>query len=211
MSLTLTDRDLDLLETLTLRVRLLALIQAAQLGWPLKRNLKPVQQRLRQLSDAGFIELHVVNAHPFLPTEQPLAVWQPGNSEPDVARISEQARRRWNAAAQPTVICVASRLTAGLFGSTARGLPAVEHRDHDLRLATVYVHYRQQQPRAAAMWMGEHAIPKAGYRIKDPDAFLRDPHGRVLRVIESAGHYSREQVESFHEHCVEHNLPYELW
>ncbi|MBN8625632.1 MAG: hypothetical protein J0M17_09095 [Planctomycetes bacterium] len=211
MRFTLTDRDLDLLETLTMRVRMLAMIQWAQLGWPLGRNLKTAQRRLRQLTDTGLIETHVVNAHPLLPAEQPLAEWQPGNCDHDAKKISEQARRRWNAAAQPMTVCVASPLAAGLFGSTARGLPAVEHRDHDLRLASTYVYYRQHQPQAALMWLGNHALPKAGYRLKNPDALLRDPCGRTLRVIHSAGHYSHEQVESFHKYCVEHDLPYELW
>jgi hypothetical protein len=44
-----------------------------------------------------------------------------------------------------------------------------------------------------------------------PDAFLVDAAGRVRRVIESAGRYDAAQVESFHEHCVESDLPYELW
>jgi hypothetical protein len=66
-------------------------------------------------------------------------------------------------------------------------------------------------PESAARWVGEHVLPKAGHRIKDPDAFIRNDQGEVLCVIESAGRYSADQVESFHEHCVENNLPYQLW
>jgi hypothetical protein len=98
-----------------------------------------------------------------------------------------------------------------LFGSTAGGSLSLPHLDHDLRLASLYVHYRRHFPDWARLWIGEHALPKAGYRIKDPDAFLQDKTGRVLRVIESAGRYSSWQVESFHEHCVENQLSYELW
>ena len=57
----------------------------------------------------------------------------------------------------------------------------------------------------------EDCLPKAGYRIKDPDAFLVNSAGEVLRVIESAGRYSIAQIESFHDHCVQYGLPYELW
>lgn len=211
MTIALTDRDLDLLETLTLRVRMLTLKQAGQLGWSDNRNLKPVRRRLLQMSKGGLIELHVINAHPELPVKRPLAAWRPGDEEPDAGLLSRSARTRWSVAARPTEVCVAGPLAACLFGSSARGLPAVEHRDHDLRLAAVYVHYRKCQPESASLWVGEHALPKAGYRIKDPDAFLRDSHGGVLRVIESAGHYSRGQFASFHQHCFEHDLPYELW
>ena len=106
---------------------------------------------------------------------------------------------------------MAAPLAANLLGSTSCGLPKPEHRDHDLLLAAVYVHYRTQHPKTAALWIGEHVLTKAGYRIKDPDAFLRDEQGRILQVIESAGRYSSAQVESFHEHCAELSLPYELW
>jgi hypothetical protein len=102
-------------------------------------------------------------------------------------------------------------LAASVFGSTAGKLPPVEHRDHDLRLAAVYVHYCMTFPQLAQLWIGEHALPKAGYRIKDPDAFLRDDAGRFVRVIESAGRYGATQLRSFHEHCFEFDLSYELW
>ena len=59
--------------------------------------------------------------------------------------------------------------------------------------------------------MGEAARPKAGFRIKDPDAFLIDAAGKVRRVIESGGKYEPDRVEAFHDHCVTEGLPYELW
>ncbi len=108
-------------------------------------------------------------------------------------------------------VCVAAPRTANCFGSTAAGLPKQEHLNHDLRLAAVYAAYRLQRPELAALWIGEHALPKAGYRIKDPDAFLRRGDGQPFRVIESAGRYSTDQVQSFHEHCESHGLAYELW
>ena len=40
---------------------------------------------------------------------------------------------------------------------------------------------------------------------------LVDVAGRMRRVIESAGRYDPEQIETFHEHCFEYDLPYELW
>ena len=39
----------------------------------------------------------------------------------------------------------------------------------------------------------------------------RPRNGRVLCIIESTGHYSATQIEGFHEHCAEYDLPYELW
>lgn len=211
MSLSLTHRDRDLLETLTRRVSLLAVGQAARLCWPQATSRGRARRRLKQLAQAGWIDLRVVTVHPLLPVGQPLCQWRPGKNDPDCDRISRAARSRWSQAARPLEICVASPRTAGLFGSTAVGLPKREHLDHDLRLASVYVHYRTRHPRLARLWIGEHALPKAGYRIKDPDAFLRERDGTLRRVIESAGRYSAAQVESFHEHCCEQELSYELW
>jgi hypothetical protein len=211
MTLALTHRDLDVLETLTRRVRLLTVQQVAQLWWPEGNCQRPARCRLERLSMANLIELHRVNAHPLLPVKAPLFAWQPGEVEPDFEQLAECCRDRWNKPEVPMTVCVAARLAANLLGSTARGVPKREFRNHDLRLASVYVAYRLQRPQLAALWIGEHALPKAGYRIKDPDAFLRQPNGDVVRVIESAGRYDAARVENFHEHCEANELPYELW
>jgi hypothetical protein len=102
-------------------------------------------------------------------------------------------------------------MSANLFGSSAGELSTLLHRDHDLLLAEVYVHYCRHSPQLAARWLGEDVFPKAGFRVKDPDAFLFADDGRPERVIESAGRYGRAQVQAFHEHCIEFDLPYELW
>ena len=199
------------METLTRRVRLLPMHLAAQVWWPDARNQGTARRRLDLLARAGWIECHLINAHPLLPVLRPLFTWEPGQDAPDAERIASQSRSRWSQPARPLEVCVASSLAACLLGSTARRLPPPEHRDHDLRLAAVYVHYRAVFPRLAELWIGQHALAKAGYQIKDPDALLRDENGRVLRVIESAGRNSAPQIERFHEHCVEFDLPYELW
>lgn len=208
--MTLTLRDVDLLETLTLRVCLLKVRHVARIWWRDGGSQQAAERRCQSLSDGGWIERGVINAHPPLAL-RPVFVWSPGDEEPDFAGLAHECRNRWTQAAVPTPVIVATPQAANVFGSTARGLPALEHRNHDLRLSQVYVHYRQHKPRLAQTWVGEHALPKAGYRIKDPDAFLVDAAGRVRRVIESAGRYDAVQVESFHEHCVEYDLPYELW
>ena len=211
MSLTLTARDLDLLDTLTSRVRILPLHLAAQGWWPEARNQGTARRRLDLLAQAGWIECHIINAHPLLPVLQPLFTWEPGQDAPEADRIASAARSRWSQPARPLEVCVASSQAACLLGSTARRLPPPEHRDHDLRLAAVYVHYRTVLPALAELWIGQHALAKAGYQVKDPDALLCDENGRVLRVIESAGRNGAPQIERFHQHCVEFDLPYELW
>ena len=211
MNLTLTDRDFDLLETLTLRVRILTLLQCAQLGWPQLRNLAAPERRMRRLVDAGLIESQVINALPPTFDEEPLVAWQPDTAEPDAVEISQSARQRAGIAARPTTVYVASARGACLFGGSARGLPSMERRERELRLAAVYVRYRRQRPQEAAHWVGNAAVPKAGDGLKDFDASLHHPRGWILRVIHCAGRYAPRQVERFHDYCFQDDLPYELW
>lgn len=210
MKLLWTRRDLDLVETLTRRVRLLAVEQVAA-GWWERGTPRIIRRRLRRLSGAGLIVQTVINAHPLLPLGKPLVSWKPGKPEPPFERVSQRARERWNRPSVPQAVVFAGKLAANLFGSSAGRLPRLEQRDHDLLLSQVYLRYRTSRPKEAKQWLGEDVFPKAGYRIKDPDAFLVGEGDRILQVIDSAGHYSPAQIESFHEHCAERDLPYELW
>ena len=209
--MTLTPRDYDILETLTRRVRLLTVLQIAMVWWPTAKSQCHCRRRIDRLVNAGLIEVLCVCVHPLLPVEKPLFRWTPGAEEPDAEQVATACQQRWTKPDVPMSVCVATPLSANLFGSTACGAPPTEQQNHDLRLADVYVACRRQQPARAATWIGEHALPLAGYRIKNPDAFLCDNTGRIRCVMESAGRYSTEQVQSFHDHCAEQDLPYELW
>lgn len=199
-----TQTDFDIAQTLALRIRLLARSQATRL-WP------NADERLPRLVSAGLVEQFKINAHPLLQPQKPLASWVPGQTEPDFMAISTRAQARWNCAAVTSEVFAASKKTANLFGGDAHGLPPVEHRDHDLLLSDAYVFYRDRRSEVALRWIGEDFFAKAGFKIKDPDAFLVDDVGQFRCVIESAGRYSTRQVQSFHDYCVVHNLPYELW
>ncbi len=207
----LTPRDLDILQTLTRRVRLLAMEQIRRIWWPKYGSARAARRRMLKLAAAGLVDRTIVNAHPLLPVEQPLAVWRQGNEEPNARRVSRQARARWRRPAKPLEVFTATSRTASLFGSTATGVPNMLHRDHDLLLGQVFVLYRTRRPEEARRWLGEDALPKAGYRIKDPDAFLIDADGRPGCVIESTGRYAARQIVAFHAHCMEYDLAYELW
>lgn len=205
-----TPRDLDIVETLTRRVRLLSFAQLQRGWWSETTSPRTVQDRLSRLVKAGLLQRTVANVR-CLTVTRPLHVWRPGGKRPHAVRVSQQAHRRWPRTAAPTELFFATKLAANLFGSHAGRFPKLEHRDHDLLLGDVFVFYRRQRPTEAPLWNGEDTRPKAGFRVKDPDAFLLDANGKTVRVIESAGSYSPRQVESFHQHCVEHELAYELW
>ncbi len=206
-----TDRDLDLLETLARRIRLPAVSQVTALWWPDVRVRTTPRSRLKELAAAGWLELHRVNARPLPTTDEPLIVWQPGEDDQDAERAAAKIRERRSIAAEPIEVCVASAGAANLFGSSARGLPSVERRDHDLRLAAAYCYYRRTRPQLAKRWIGEHARLPDRDLSRNPDAVLVDAHGRIARVIESAGEWNASQINAFHEFCFANDLPYELW
>lgn len=209
---TWTARDLQIVEALTTKVRLLTRDQVARGWWqPSKRRAEHTAERLRVLTAAGLLDSYRVNVHPVLRVETPVFRWAPGDSDPEAEAVAKRLRGRWTEAARPTTVYAASRLAANLFGSFAGRLPDLTHRDHDLLLGEVYLLYLRAEPEAAARWAGEDTRPKAGFRIKDPDAFLLNDGGDIDRVVESGGRYGATQVEAFHEHCAEHDLPYELW
>ena len=209
---TWTDRDLDIVETLTLKVPVLSLRQIASAWWPASnRQLANTRRRLVLLNAGGLIRKYTLPAHPLLQMDGPVFSWTPGKPPPQYEAIAWQLQRRWTEPSQPATVLTASKLAAHLFGSFAGKRPDPQHATHDLHLGQVYLWYRRSQPNAARLWLGEAAFPKAGFRIKDPDAFLIGPTGEPIRVIEFGGRYDARRVSDFHQHCLERQLPYELW
>ena len=201
----------DLMETLTCRVRLLSLAHVHRVWADQFGSSGAIIDVIQRLLDAGLIVGDVWNLPASPIGEEPLASWTPRHAAPDFGRIAEVVRDRWDLNPSPTPVVAATHKAARLFGSSAGGLPPTNHRNHDLLLAGVYVRYRTIEPELANTWLGEDAVEIAERGVKNPDAFLFDGEGNVTRVIESAGRYSLEQIESFHRHCQSAELPYELW
>lgn len=208
---TWTPAIYDLLETLNCRVRILSLAHIHQ-GWNYQFDSSAaLVDAIMQLVDAGLLvgDLWSLPASPI--GEQPLAAWAPRQMAPDLVQIAAVVQTRWNEPPQATPVVAATHKAARLFGSSAGGLPPTNHRNHDLLLSGVYIGYRTSNPKLANSWLGEDAVAIAERGVKNPDAFLFDDEGNVTRVIESAGRYSLDQLESFHQHCQSAELPYELW
>ena len=207
----ITSQDLDIMETFARRVRLLSADQGRRVWWPRQSLDHHAQTRLSRLVEARFLEERVVNVH--VPPElcKPLAAWRPGMSSPNPLPLSKAARKRWQGAAVPTRLYMPSRKTANLFGSMTAGLPELDHRDHCLLLAEVYVLYRTMRPNLAQRWVGEGALPTSQRDIRGPVAFLVDDRGGPACAVKPAGRYVPRQIETFHTHCAENGLPYELW
>jgi hypothetical protein len=206
-----TPWELDIVDVLARRVRLMSLVQIGQIWWPNIGSQKALRRELQRLRSSGLVQRTVIDTKLRHPVKCPIALWKPNDIEPNLHAVVQRVRARWRVGGQRSEVYWASPQAANLFGSNAGQLPGELHRDHDLLLSDVYVIYRRQHPDLAHRWGGEAMFSKAGFQIKDPDAFLFDDSGMPTRVIESAGKYGFRQIESFHQHCVDHDLPYELW
>ena len=168
---------------------------------------------LARLTVEKFITCHLVNLHPSLNPTCPVYRHSVGDPIPEhklLREISHALSSRWDKTRVPTELYVPTKRAANWFGSTAFGLPSLKKRDHDLLLTDVFCLYRSRSPAIAKRWIGEHLLPKAGFRVKDPDAFLVE-NGERYRIVESGGAYGRSQCESLICHAAERSLELEIW
>ena len=113
-----TPQELDIVETLTRRVRMLSYSQVRRVVGSPRTADKKVRRMLRRLTQAQLLMRTIANVM-ICPAASPLFVWQPGREGPCAGQLSETARRRWPSAAVPTEVYWASKLAANLFGSSA--------------------------------------------------------------------------------------------
>ena len=210
MSVLWTERDLQIAEALTRRLRILSVDQVARIWWPGAGGQRVARRRLRKLAEAGLIERRVVNVGVIPQQTTPLVCWVPGDAEPNVREVANQAKARWGRGAVPQEVVSATRLAANLFGSSVAGLPPVHHRDHDLLLGEVYVIYHTTKPAEAACWCG-HDGRSVARELPRTDVLLIDAKLNVIRAVESAGRIGPREIVAFHERCFHAALPYELW
>lgn len=199
-----------LLDALTNRVAVLAVADARRI-WKGCADHASFRAAIARLVTAQLIELYEVSVRKAARSSQPILHLK-GNRRPQIncEIVSRRLRARWTTSSHAIRVMTASRRSANLFGSSAYGLPLLGHREHDILLGNVFTHYVINAPESARKWIGEHALPKAGYRIKDPDAFLAD-QGVPYRIVESGGSYSAAQVKSLIDFAQQQDLELEVW
>lgn len=208
----LNDRDLDLLSTLTMRVRLLAAAQVARLwksGGATDRT--DVRRRLRALAQFGLLDVRSVLAEPLLPMRCPLVTWKPGDAAPSFQAVAWRLRRRWTQSASETTVYLATDLAADTVGGVAARLPTLGQETHDLHVSEVYLRLRQTDRSMADHWIGEEIVRPTRIGEKLPDAMIVDPTGTPVRVVEFGGRYDAKRVAAFHQDCQARGIPYDLW
>ena len=207
-----TERDLDIVETLVCKVRMLTVKQTAHLWWSCCRAKNEYAlRRLKKLRKAGLLACYDVNLHPPLELTQPLWIWQPGWPVPDFEQLAYEGQTRWTKPSRSKPIYIATPKAIYLYGGYGRGqLGTMFQWTHDYHMTEVYCYFKQHREEDFQNWIGEDGVGKGGYREKNPDAFIVVDEQRI-RAIDFVGRYDANRLQDLHVHCQERELPYELW
>ena len=205
-----TDVGVKIAMALACQVKVLSVQQIASI-WGKDLSADSLNATLRQLVESGLLKKTEWNVVPPPIDDCPAFTWRPADVPPDGWNLSKQFRLRWKQPTQSIDVFQATKIAGRLFGSRCGSMIRTIEQQHDLLLSQVFVLYHERLPQLVPFWVGEQAMPVVERGVKNPDAFLIDNQGEPRRVIESAGAYSQKQVESFHRHCQQAGLPYELW
>lgn len=220
MALLLTNRDQEIFDALTRRVRVFSLPQVARTWWSsAKHPTRAAEQRLRLLAAEGLLEVEQELAHPELELEEPVASWAPGEEMPNLGSTSFKLQSRWREHPVRTSCVSATDLAARRFGGYGGRPPRAVELTHDLHFSRVFLLYRERCPDLIGSWIFEEQVKAERRRKlrrsrtrsheKLPDAFLRLDSGP--RVIEFGGAYDKAKLQAFHHYCEEKSYPYEIW
>jgi hypothetical protein len=214
----LTDRDREILDTLTHRVRCLTPGQIARTWYPEVVDAeKAARRRLKLLEAEGLVDVFHALAHPEVPLEAPLLAWTPGDPEPDFDALAWRLRRRFNQPPVMTCLAVAGKRAANWLGGCLVRRPRRSEVGHDIGLGGVFLKLLRDDPRRATRWQSEGAILDQR-RAKGgavPDAVIVERSGKT--AIEYGGLYPAWKLRKFHRYCAglhpasDTHLAYELW
>lgn len=97
-----TDRDNEILDALTCRVRLFSLEQLAAAWWAgATAPAVHARRRLSALVKSGWLYSTHVHAGPMLSLTEPLEAWLPGNPTPDLGGLARRLAERWTSSEPP--------------------------------------------------------------------------------------------------------------
>ena len=213
--LQLTDRDTDVLATLSLRIRMASIMQIGRNWWAGCRNPESMaRERLRALEAAGYIRSISTAIIALSELEQPLAVWKPGQMRPNLGAVAWKLKKRWEIPLQQSTVYFVTRRTAQYFaGSRCGGIPRSFQISHDLGVAEMHFAMRRLRPHLIQYWIDEDRFAQFRRGEKLPDAVLGQKLGPVpfLALEFGSGSYGKQRLEDFSEDCIDRGLSYEVW
>jgi hypothetical protein len=209
----LSDRDLEILDMLSLRTRLASLSQLARTWWQGAKGPRDAcDRRLVRLGAAGLLVRVQVNAIAIPPLTGPLIRWSPGDSVPDFGALAWQLHQRWKAPIAPTTVFLATSRCAGYFGGRRRGrLSHAFQLSHDLGVTETFLALRLMNIAAVKCWIDEDRLAPARRGQKLSDALIARDVNAPLLVLEFGGNYPKSRLQDFHDDNESRGLPYQIW
>lgn len=212
--LLLTSRDGELLDALSLRVRMLTLAQIARTWWSDSEYPQlAAHERLDRLVHAGWLYRTRGRAHCLAPFAAPHVVWSAGHWIPEFGPIAWRLRQRWSGPAVPVTIYLATARTARRFGGRRRDRIARPFQiAHDLGTAEMFLAVRRHRPELMHRWIDEDRLAPYRRGQKLPDAVIAArPGADIELVLEFGAGYSKRRLAAFHADNESRGLPYEIW
>lgn len=202
-----SNESTELLQMLTNKVRVVTPGQlvAANSLWS--------QRRVNRLVNAGLLAMTNLTVAVLDAGGEPYASWQPSQPMPNAGAISYLGRCRIHETPTENVQVVwATSNAVKTVGGVGGKLRQPWQIQHDLGVASVYLHYRNHYPDLALRWIGEDIYRRdlvRQSREKVADAFLMTATGRIERAIELVGDYSTARLREFHDYWSRRHVAYE--
>ena len=204
----LTERDNEILQALSHRIRMLTADQIASTWWA-ESSVETAKRRLDGLVRDGWLQRSRCAAHPLLDLSEPVFSWVPGTAPPAFHALAYKLQKRWNRSIRPTTIYHISRKTAAQRAGSGHNIKHRFQITHDLHVAQIYLLTLRRCPERARAWISEDKLAPSRVHQKLPDAIIRLPAGDL--VVEFGGAYRPERLLRIHEDCVGRGIAYELW
>lgn len=169
----------------------------------------------RRLLHAGLLTCHDLTIR-MREIHAPLFTWRVGDSGPDCATLAaDLARGLTEAPWCRTRLFWATRKAVSLVG----GISGVNRQplqvQHDLCTTQAYLKFLEQGPHPPGLfWVGEDVLrfefPHL-FKKKRPDATILQSPDCPIRIIETGGTYSADDLRHIHRCYARERIPYELW
>ena len=203
----MTERDLDIIETLTCRVRVMTLSQIATLWWEGDAIL--ASEALNQLVATGSIERTETYSQ-YEMTSECLFRWIPSDAKPAFDEIIDTHYARQRSQKVAGEIYTATRFAANLFASEFTTFPSPEERPEQIRMAEAYVAHRSSRSTEASFWFNCRAgEPDASNQTK-PEVLIVDAEASPTRAVSLLSR-SVQRFQATHRYCQHEGISYELW
>lgn len=173
------------------------------------------QAVLAQLVSSGHLTCHDMSIR--IPAiDVPLFSWQVGDPAPDSDALATQLIRRLAKAPWRRIrLFWATRKAVALVGGVSGLNRQPLQLQHDLGTTEAYLRFLEQAPEQSELfWVGEDVLRQEFphfFKGKRPDAAILMQPDQPIRIIETGGTYSADDLRHIHRSYARERTAYELW